>query len=198
MSPILRLGELEFIREPGMALRASSYKYERDSLPDDREFFDFYSGPSAVFYLEALKASLPEGRELALHSSGWAVDGSLWHWPMLDLACASWSGDERGRLEKFLPSDMFGPWQLFHSGRSFHVYGGRWIPNSMLHDFLARALLANPVDAPKVVDDRWIAHRLMSGWLSLRLSANSTRSVCEPAPIRWDLDWPPNLEGKES
>jgi hypothetical protein len=59
---------------------------------------------------------------------------------------------------------------VLSSGRSFHYYGLRLLPERAWMAFTSRALLAAPI-----VDARYVAHRLLEGMATLRLTASENK-----------------------
>ncbi len=74
--------------------------------------------------------------------------------------------------------------QLFDSGRSFHGYGIRPISETQWVRLMGLLLLGNAPNREPVVDARWIGHRLLAGYSSLRWSNNSTHYTRWPTLTR--------------
>jgi hypothetical protein len=70
---------------------------------------------------------------------------------------------------------------LFNSGRSFHFYMNTFLSVEEWVKFMGRILLMN-VDQ-EIVDSRWVGHRLLAGYASLRLTANSNQYKKQPTLI---------------
>ena len=62
---------------------------------------------------------------------------------------------------------------IFDSGRSFHAYGNRLLSTEEWIQFMGSLLLLNEPGKNKLIDTRWIGHRLMAGYSSLRWSCNT-------------------------
>jgi len=93
-------------------------------------------------------------------------DGRIVHLPMLDFS----SKVRRPGAEASVTTvtrQLGIPGSIVRSGRSFHFYGSELLSPSDHHAFLCRALLLAPI-----TDARWIAHQLLEGYSSLRISSN--------------------------
>lgn len=96
---------------------------------------------------------------------------------MLDLACQSADDFSIERLRLFLPASVLSKAAIFRSGSSFHFYSTELLTGSEWIRFLGLALLANPVNAPAIVDPRWVGHRLAGGFGGLRITDNKTNPM---------------------
>jgi hypothetical protein len=144
----------------------SRYVYTRDSLFDQREIIEVTGSELTVDWLEKQFANLKLDQELAIHSKV-VIDGRAVHIPMLDFVTDHIGSEDLYRVRAFLPDRVFATSAFYHSGRS-HMLGPKdW------YSFLGRALLINPSDDRSIVDTRWVGHRLIAGYCSLRLSNNS-------------------------
>ncbi len=114
--------------------------------------------------LAKLAATLNQGQVLVLISAMKLPNGRRMHLPMLDLSTKSTRRGGEATVRAAL-SALGVTGQLAESGRSFHFFGSRLLTEKQHREFLARALLFAPI-----VDDRWIAHQLISGYSSLRMS----------------------------
>lgn len=150
----------------------SRYIYTPDSLLDDREIFDVAGSDISPEWLEAEITSLRANQELAIHSNV-RIGGRTVHIPMLDFATDHIGPEQLDRISAFLPRRVFLSSAFYHSGRSFHAYSTTLLGPKDWHSFLGRALLINPRDGESIIDARWIGHRLMAGYCSLRFSNNS-------------------------
>lgn len=105
----------------------------------------------------------PVGQLLALQSLVDLCDGESAHVPMLDFRVEPTDANLTLIEEVMGTLGMCG-W-ICESGRSFHFYGDTLISSDGLSSFLGRSLLFMPL-----VDPRWVAHQLMEGQCSLRIS----------------------------
>ena len=127
-------------------------------------------------WLEARIAELDDGWDLAFHSSVHLSDGRILHIPMLDLNVARIDmavkrivGD-RVRAQSVLRQyeSILGSMSLYASGRSFHAYSSRLLELEDWRRFTTAMLLLNYIkdlnECSLIVDERWVAHRLMEGF----------------------------------
>jgi hypothetical protein len=99
---------------------------------------------------------------------------------MLDFAIDQIGPEELRRIRAFLPERVFLTSDFFSSGRSYHGYATSLLGPKQWHEFLGRALLINSRDSEQIVDARWVGHRLIAGYGSLRLSNSSGQYMGMP------------------
>lgn len=121
--------------------------------------------------------NLPPGRELALNSRVRAR-GNVWHIPMVDLSTSALAQVQK--LSAVLSSEIFESMAWFASGRSFHGYGFFLIEENQWVQLMGQLLLVNRPGYPAIVDPRWIGHRLVAGYSSLRWSRNTEKYLHPP------------------
>jgi len=63
--------------------------------------------------------------------------------------------------------------EFFSSGRSFHGYSTYLLGPKDWREFNGRLLLVNNNTIGNVIDSRWIGHRMIAGYSSLRWSKNT-------------------------
>lgn len=100
------------------------------------------------------------------------------HIPLLDFRASPSAENAQLITELLTILDVRG--FLVDSGRSYHFYGAETIPAEQYWAFLGRAQLMAPF-----VDERWIAHQLISGKAALRVSTNAERHVAPPRLVAW-------------
>jgi hypothetical protein len=126
---------------------------------------------------EDLERHLRTGEEVALDSRcKLAQSNRVWHLAMLD-----WRGQSKFpmRQARKLAALINAPeFLVVASGRSYHVYFKKLLTTKEFRVFLTRAILAE--DSETGVDYRWVAHRLLDGFATLRLSGHSWRHAHEP------------------
>ena len=104
-------------------------------------------------------------------SSGVPTDRGTLHVPFLDFSVKErWAGAERTAVAAAEALGIAGT--VLASGRSFHFIGKELLSWERYAAFLYRALLLAPL-----VDERWIAHQLLAGEATLRVSPNSAGHV---------------------
>lgn len=157
----------------GAVFSFSRYVYTPDSLFDERECF-FASGEEITKdWIGKNIATLRKDQELALHSKV-TINGKSFHIPMIDFSTEErLKSDIFARMSQYLPRSLMLTMAVFNSGRSFHAYSTTLLGPKDWHEFMGRLLLVNPKNGREVVDSRWIGHRLIGGFGSLRWSNNS-------------------------
>lgn len=161
-------------------LEFSKYVYRPRSTVDDREYFRASASEAASRYRE-LEAGLSAGQDLALHSTFTFSQGPR-HIPMMDLMGKfeeAWV-EPIGRMMALFG---VGEFAVYSTGRSAHVYGLGLISHEQVAPFFARSLLLNLPDQAPIVDSRWIGHRLLAGYGSLRWSCNGGQYLHKPELI---------------
>ncbi|RTE64542.1 hypothetical protein EH243_16865 [Amphritea opalescens] len=127
--------------------------------------------------------SLAVGEELAFHSV-YKKGQRKYHLPMIDFDCSVQDLKyAKATLYKILPNHIYSGLVFYESGRSLHAYGSTGLNNKQWIDFMGRLLLANLPNEPSIVDTRWVGHRLMGGFSSLRWSSNSGMYLKVPSRI---------------
>jgi hypothetical protein len=163
----------------GATFHFSRYVYTPDSLFDERELLEVAGHELTVEWLESATKALGPSQELAIHSLV-TIGGRKSHIPMIDFAAHRLGEDELGRIRAFLPSRVFKAASFYHSGRSFHAYSTNLLEPKEWYAFLGRILLINPSNGDQIVDARWVGHRLIAGYCSLRFSNNSRQYMGMP------------------
>jgi hypothetical protein len=170
-----------FAREEAV-FHFSRYIYTPDSVFDEREPLDVLGSELSVDWLEKQFEMLRPDQELAIHSNV-VIDGRTVHIPMMDFATDHIGPRQLYRLQTFIPPRIFANFAFYHSGRSFHAYSTHLLSPKDWYMFLGRALLINPRDDGHIIDTRWVGHRLIAGYCSLRLSNNSQQYKGMPKKV---------------
>lgn len=161
----------------------SKYVYTPDSLMDERDFLSLPGEELTKNWVEAMVASLRPDQELALHSVV-HIKGRKWHIPMIDFSIEKMVSQEVfDRMSCYLPKTLMLNMAVYSTGRSFHAYSTTLIGPKEWHDFMGRLLLINPRNANPIVDTRWVGHRLIGGFGSLRWSNNSEQYLGLPTRV---------------
>ncbi|QKG69751.1 hypothetical protein HP062_12865 [Pseudomonas sp. B14-6] len=127
--------------------------------------------------------NLAPNKELAFHSI-LRHNKKKYHIPMIDFqAPENKIRESISSLEKVIPKSIFNELVFYNSGRSCHAYSLKIISNSEWIDFMGRLLLVSHPHEDQIIDTRWIGHRLMSGFSSLRWSANTDQYLALPRKI---------------
>jgi len=162
----------------------SKYIYIPDSIDDERKHFIIKGDEFTKERIESEIASLNKGEELAFHSTI-EISGKTYHFPFIDFSISidDWNFDRDFiRLKRTIPKahEII----LFNSGRSLHGYSLKLLTQKEWIDFMGRLLLVDlPNTSHKIIDSRWIGHRLMGRYSSLRWSNNSGKYLTEPFVI---------------
>lgn len=151
----------------------SRYFHRPQSVLDEREVFVVRGEDVTEAWLQESINGLKDGWELAIGSRVLDSRGRLWQMPMIDLAADVIDLREFELLSRLIPASLWRTAALFHSGRSYHLYFRKLIKKGEWPAFMGRLLLANLPERKPITDTRWIGHRLIAGYGSLRWSANS-------------------------
>jgi hypothetical protein len=178
--PILLVQRMKKIYGEDLVLTFSRYRYFPQSLVDIRESFCLRSSEVTELWLESTLESLGPGLELAFHSNV-ATPSGIMHIPMVDFATKGRA--QLDKLRNFLGSEVAGEMLWFDSGRSFHGYGLKLIPDRDWTAFMGRLLLSNQPNVPPLIDPRWVGHRLIAGYSALRWSGNTDHYLHVPRMI---------------
>ena len=161
----------------------SKYVYAPDSLFDERQFFAVLGSDLSEERVSRELASLRPDQELAIHSTV-QVKGKNLHIPMIDFSVEdAVTGAVFDRMSRYLPKAIMLNMAVYASVRSFHAYSTTLLTPREWLEFMGRLLLINPPRRPDIVDSRWIGHRLIWGFGSLRWSNNSGQYVGLPSRI---------------
>jgi hypothetical protein len=162
----------------------SAYRYQPQSVTDERSVIRV---PAAHLRqrFEALQRIIPKDWDVAFHSRVVAEtrDGPrIMHIPLIDF---------RGELDQpaltavrlLLLELGVAHAALVSSGRSFHLYAQALLSPEAWVSFMGRILLLNEPHGRELVDSRWVGHRLIAGYASLRWTKRGPRYVDEPILI---------------
>jgi hypothetical protein len=162
----------------------SKYIYIPNSIDDKRKHFIIKGNEFTKERIESEIASLDKGEELAFHSTI-EINRKTYHFPFIDFSISinDWNFDRDFiRLKRTIPKahEII----LFNSGRSLHGYSLKLLTQKEWIDFMGRLLLVDLANTSyKIIDSRWIGHRLMGRYSSLRWSNNSGKYLTEPFRI---------------
>ncbi|WP_081101724.1 primase 1D-like protein [Ectopseudomonas mendocina] len=163
----------------------SKYIYLPDSPLDEREIFSIRGIDITLPLVEQIIASLGADQELAIHSTV-RLKGRNYHIPMIDFSMTEDIGGKVfDRMSRYLNKSLLLNMAFYKSGRSFHAYSTTLLTPKEWIDFMGRLLLINPANKESIVDSRWIGHRLIGGFGSLRWSNNSGTYLGSPARTKF-------------
>ncbi|WP_101506791.1 hypothetical protein [Erwinia sp. B116] len=150
----------------------SKYIYVPQSFIDKRTYQTIPFVQLNEYFLFNAFSELKEGEEVAIHSSVQDFGRDL-HIPLIDFGKV-----ERGIIDPMPLRELSYNWgmgfYIYNSGRSFHAYGSRLINGSEWIKFMGSLLLLNKPSGFKLIDERWVGHRIMAGYSALRWSNNSS------------------------
>ena len=160
----------------------SHYFYRPNSIIDERVVFsvsreDFLSDE----YVYSLINNVPKNYELAIHSNIKIESGEIVHLPMIDLSSASKA--LINRLSDFLEPEILSGFGWYNSGRSFHVYGSKFLSFNEWTSFMGTLLLVNQKNMNPIVDPRWIGHRLIARYSALRWTKGTEQYLRVPEKV---------------
>jgi hypothetical protein len=168
-----------------LEVELSAYQYVPKSVSDPRKIMRISAESLRTEFCELL-TNLDPTQELACHSRVYIKKGSrnkLYHIPMIDfvgdVGCAY---DDIVKVMKEFHCDRA---SLYLSGRSYHFYGFTLLSSEEWVRFMGRILLLNIPGIREVVDCRWVGHRLLAGYGSLRWSMNTTAYKQLPTLQSW-------------
>lgn len=144
------------------------YRYHPQSVQEERVDHEVSCRELRAGY-QRLLAATAAPMEIAINSRILTARGEV-HVPLVDfvepdLARVQPAGEEL--VAEFPASEA----ALFASGRSYHLYIGALLDAPDWVRFMGRILLLNPPRSADMVDARWVGHRLVAGYASLRWSA---------------------------
>lgn len=158
----------------------SIYEYEPQSILDHREIIRITADRLSENIIDRVISALPKNNELAIHSSV-RINKKLFHIPMIDFVTSENEILEKiNTIRQILPRDVFNELSFFNSGRSCHAYSLKLIKHSDWVSFMGRLLLISKPNETQIIDTRWIGHRLLAGYSSLRWSNNSYHYLALP------------------
>lgn len=145
----------------------SSYSYKPQSVDDSRKVYRV-KAENLIEEYESIRSTLPRETEIAVHSRVF-IDEKIYHFPMADMIGKSNQSNTQNVVEcfKFFQSKSI---TLYDSGRSYHIYGLSLINHQNWLAFMGRLLLLNLPGQDPIFDSRWVGHRLIGGFGSLRLT----------------------------
>ncbi|MDM3560787.1 hypothetical protein O9363_11655 [Proteus vulgaris] len=153
-------------------LEFSKYIYIPQSLNDHRYLFNISALDLSEEKFDSLLNELETNVELALHSRVY-INNSVYHIPMIDFRVKEMSTSTFSTLTE-LSQYWNVQFMLYSSGRSYHAYGNRLLTQNEWLQFMGSLLLINKPSEAKLIDERWVGHRIMGGYASLRWSNNSS------------------------
>ncbi|WP_437180793.1 primase 1D-like protein [Pseudomonas farris] len=182
--PFILIRDLASTLNDDAEFEFSIYEYEPQSILDHRETIRITACYLTEDIINRIINKLPENKELAIHSSV-RINKKLFHIPMIDFATSEREISEKlDVIRQILPREIFNELSFFNSGRSCHAYSLKLIKHSDWVSFMGRLLLISKPNENQIIDTRWIGHRLLAGYSSLRWSNNSAQYLALPKKIK--------------
>lgn len=153
-------------------IELSRYHYIPQSFQDYRETIHLaISELNENIFLQMIM-ELPQDFELAINSRVITM-GQVYHIPMIDFGYKGSSPLESQLLKEF-SSYWRMNFNIYDSGRSYHAYGDRLLTTQEWYQFMGSLLLLNKPSGFKLIDERWVGHRIVGGYSALRWSKNTS------------------------
>lgn len=160
-------------------LHYSIYAPELHTITDNRSEYSISGSELKTAWLDDMLSKLAPNEELAFHSLV-TLNGKKSHIPMIDFGGRHDEIKNLSVVKEFLKY-----WNLelevYSSGRSYHGYGDRLFTEKEWIKFMGSILLLNIPGKVKIIDTRWVGHRLLGGYSSLRWSNNTRNYKRYPA-----------------
>lgn len=173
----------KILSEERAVFHLSKYTYTPDSLFDEREYVSISAKEFTAEWVERAIGSLGPGQELAVHSKV-LIKNRTFHIPMIDFSLEeALTAKVVDRMRCFLPRAVMLNLAIYESGRSYHAYSTALLPPKSWIEFMGRMLLINSKHNLDVIDSRWIGHRLIGGYSSLRWSNNTNQYLGMPKRV---------------
>ena len=156
----------------------SKYIYAPQTREDIRQNFTVKSSEiNKEWVLNQLK-NLKPNENISLNSKV-LLDGLEMHIPMIDFDTNNI--EEINVIVKTLSKEQKCDIYIFNSGRSFHGYFLTLINQEDWYKFMGNILLCNQKNSKiDIVDQRWVGHRLIAGYGTLRWSMNGEHYLQMP------------------
>ncbi|WP_131359953.1 hypothetical protein [Aquitalea sp. USM4] len=181
--PILFIKKILEIEPQITEFNFSIYIYKKRSREDKRKTFSIQASQVNKMWLDNILCNLSKNEELAFESRI-RIGSRTRHIPMLD--CSGMSKNQLSAIVSILPEKYRCNPISFYSGRSFHIYYPTLLSKANWVKFMLSALLCN-TPGNQVIDQRWIAHRLLAGYGALRWSFNTDTYKEMPFLVENDL-----------
>lgn len=141
------------------------YEYIPQSFIDNRSSFTVSARDIDEKWLIQQLNVLPTNKEICW-SSKVIINDNILHIPMIDFATEN-------KQDVYVVENLMNVKPSYYlSGRSFHAYFPTLLNDEQWAKFMGTLLLCNPPDR-EIIDNRWVGHRLMGQFSSLRWSCNT-------------------------
>ncbi|WP_234305344.1 primase 1D-like protein [Deinococcus ficus] len=189
MTPLKKLSSFENALSIARSFHAkfvtvSVYNYIPNTVKDDRKIYK-WEIQDAEKEFKFLEDKLGPGEDIAFHSRV-VVDAQKLrdnrheifrgtspelerHIPLIDFATnkLEFVKDSMMPIMKEFRIDRV---DIYDSGQSYHVYMHSIRTSYSWNKLMGRFLLINQRNMPEVIDSRWVGHRLLAGYSTLRVT----------------------------
>jgi hypothetical protein len=168
-----------------VALEFGIYRYQPQTIRDKRLLKKAPPEKIAARFKQFERQLKPE-QDIALHSRvyvkknrfSWSST-AIRHIPMIDFQ-SQVRMEDLERVAEIANDFHCHEMAVYFSGRSYHFYGFALLTQEQWVAFMGRVLLLNMPTHEPLVDCRWVGHRLLAGYSSLRWSKNSKQYMQLP------------------
>lgn len=186
LEPIDLVTDIAKLLPTGSVMEFSRYVYVSQTVFDDRTIIRIPAAEVTHGKLKEEYATLRPNEELAIHSRIIRGGKVVGHIPMIDFADGFEFTKESVQLcSHIIPSKIADELNIFSSGRSYHGYSFTIIDSRQWRAFNGRLLLLNMPSKHAIADSRWIGHRLIAGYSSLRLTNFSGKYLQTPSFFKY-------------
>ena len=182
--PLSVVETIRHVLQGDCELTFSQYKYEPQSPFDERFPMTVSSRSVDERWLDRQLSDLKPGWDLAWHSVIRTTKRKTMHVPMIDFATPCLEREELRLLRHILGRQIACSLLYFSSGRSYHGYSTTLLGPKCWREFMGKLLLLNLPGRSPLVDVRWVGHRIIAGYGTLRWSANSEHYLQVPRSYR--------------
>lgn len=163
-----------------LKLQFDVYKYRPQTIGENKITIDIDVDKLDTDLVELSYFARREHMEVSFNSSVRTSDSNIkLHIPMID-CYGELDGAKVDRIIAASKDFELEAIYIFYSGRSYHIYGIGLMDPDMWRRFMGRILLLNMPDQDPLVDARWVGHRLLAGYGTLRWTRNSQYYESEP------------------
>lgn len=155
------------------SIELSIYKYIRQSFLDERNIKRIESDNFTDEKILMLLNNLDDKEELAINSRVRDnKSGQTMHIPMIDFSIKDKNKNKISSLVKLSEYSKIN-FLIYSTGRSFHAYGDKLLTDRGWLHFMGTLLLLNQPGDVMLIDNRWVGHRIIGEYSSLRWSNNT-------------------------
>lgn len=161
-------------------LEFSLYEYQPQSILDARQTFTLKASELTNKKIDLIIENLSPVQELAIHSKV-RIGKKILHIPMIDFRVSQVEISKYlSKIEHTVSQKIYKEMLFYNSGRSCHAYSLKLITSKEWIDYMGRLLLISLPTDEQIIDTRWVGHRLMAGYTSLRWSNNTSTYLGTP------------------